>query len=87
LARLGIVFFQFDRALKLDDGLRQPSFLFISSTQETVAEPKVRVNLNGATELLNRRIPALCKYQSRSHAEGCGPGKWIGLLRPLGFRD
>ena len=52
-----------------------------------MTKPKVRVNLNGATELLNRRIPASCKHQSRSHAEGRESGKWIGLLCPLGFRD
>src|SRR5712671_3350652 len=68
-------------------GLRQPSFLLISSTQETMTEPKVRVNLNGATELLNRRIPASCKHQSPSDAEGRESGEWIGLLCPLGFRD
>ena len=52
-----------------------------------MTKPKVRVNLNGATELLNRRIPASCKHQSRSHAEGRESGKWIGMLCPLGFRD
>ena len=52
-----------------------------------MTKPEVRINLNGATELLNRRIPASCKHQSRSHAEGRESGKWIGLLCPLGFRD
>src|SRR5882757_5932859 len=84
---LGIVFFQFECALKLGNRLWQLSFLLICPAQETMTEPKSRVNLNGAMQLLDCGVPLPCKHQGSSHVEVREPGEWIGLLCPLSLRD
>src|SRR5579862_2211897 len=83
----GIVLFQFERPLKLGNCLWQLSSLLIRPAQETMGEPKSRINLNSAMQLLNCGVPLSCKYQGCSHGKGREPGEWVGLLCPLSFRE
>jgi hypothetical protein len=74
-------------ALKLGDGLGQFAFLLIRPAQKAIIQPAIRIQVDGAAELLNRFIPLAREYENGYQGEICVRPSWIELPLSLRYRN